>query len=620
MASHPVTPGHEPGNYSAHDFLEYPPTVLGFTPVNRPSADSVIDKLDEQVLQSSEQQKKCRKLPWKRGADQLTPPPTTAKKPKRERPQQPKKIKHRPKDALQDVPFNFSVSDPTEALQRSGRGLQLSPVEPTVDKRSQAVIGNVGLARSTITKLASLRYQREPIKKPLNSFPLPDSGNTSQGNSEYAFQYHDTKQCTPSHDTLELRCSPSLEGLVGSSVIRDTPSNELEDLNFAASFEANLEETLEDYAIAESDDEFPIDEQDAQQLFQLQTTEEGFEPPSSLQIPFDDNSQTNEIYDPHLQHSSPSSRRSLRSISVDGVTISVGNPTTIDTYRFSKSHSSQFFGRNSPCPNAYDNSELYSDVNEREENLLEDLDSEFLDLEAANSEIAEISPDVTLEPALEVEQPKLQWNPSTMYNPTKSSPTAKIGLSSSPLTKSQRLPLAEISAQPPRPSPPAPHLLKFDSAGNALPFARPPFPSLVLDRSPIIGISSSCFLRTCFRIGEALNVATQALHTNTYPLIELYARVTYSHRIGVEQFIQFADIFRSEKPPFLSGSFVGWKGVDLWDNDSRAFLGDAGKGKIARCVGRMKRDETGKGWKMLVLSIWRANWEDVGHVKGIVCS
>ncbi|MCJ1387636.1 hypothetical protein MMC18_000479 [Xylographa bjoerkii] len=604
---------------SVHDFLDRPPTVLGFTPVSQPAANPVPDKPHVQDFQTSEQQTKGQKLPWKRGADQLTPPLTTAKKPRSEWPKQPKKIKNKQKDTLVNLSFHFSASDLTEPTQISRRELQPTPARATVDNRSQTA-PNVGLSRTTTTTLASFRYQGEPLQRTLKSFSLPDAGQAPERNNENAFRHHDTGQCTFSHDIPDYGCSPSLEDTVDNSVTKDTRTDKPGEMNSNASFEATCEETLEDHAVAESDDEFPIDEQDAQCLFQLPTTEEGFEPPSSLQMPFDDDSQTNGIYDPHLLHSRPSSSRSLRSIQVEGITFPVGNRTTIDNYRFSQSHSSPFLGRSSPCLNTDNNNELYSDTNEENENLLDDVDSDFFDLEAAYPESEEKPPVAPPKAALDIELPKLQWNPSTMYKPTKSLPTSELALPSSPMAGSQRLPLAEIPAQLKPPPPPAPHLLSFDSAGNALPFARPTFPSLVLDRSPILGVSSSSFLRTCFRIGEALNVATQALHTNAHPLIELYARVTYSRRIGVEQFIQFADLFRSEKPPFLSGSFVGWKGVDLWDNDSKAFLGDTGKGKIARCVGRMKRDETGRGWKMMVLSIWKADWEDVGYVKGIVCS
>ncbi|MCJ1380079.1 hypothetical protein MMC17_003182 [Xylographa soralifera] len=527
-------------------------------------------------------------------------------------------IKTKEKYALHDVPCNFSASDIMEATRSFSKELQLTPAGVAVDDRSQSALTNVGLSRTTIARLASFRYQDEPQTELLESRFLPDSGQASKRDCEPDFQHHDAGQGTLSHNMLDRRCNPCLEETVEKNVTKDTPSNELGDLDLTASFDATFEE-ISDYANAESDDEFPIDEQDAQCLLQLPTIKEGFEPPSSLQIPFDDNSQTNEMYDPHLQHSRPSSSRSLCAIQVNGVIVPVGNRTTIDNYRFSKSQSSQFLGRSSPYSNADNDNEVYSDVNGGDENLLDDVDSDFIDLEATYPEREEKPPNAPTNPDLDVELPKLQWNPSTMYKPTKSLPTSELAIFSSPVA-TQRLPLAEISAQSRPAPPPAPHRLGFDTAGNALPFARPTFPSLVLDRSPILGVSSSSFLRTCFRVGEALNLATQAFNTSTHPLIELYARVTYSHRVGVEQFIQFADLFRSEKPPFLNGSFVGWKGVDLWDNDSKAFLGNTGKGKIARCVGRIKRDEAGRGWKMMVLSIWEADWDDVGYVKGIVCS
>ncbi|MCJ1282439.1 hypothetical protein MMC26_001762 [Xylographa opegraphella] len=604
MVSYPATPGAEPGNHR----------LIGFTPVNQPTARQVPDELHNQALQTPDQRTQRRELPLKRGADQLTPPPSTAKKLKRERSKQPKKVKNKENNALHDLPCEFAASDFTEASERFGTEHQLAPAGVVFDDRSE--LKYVGLSSTTTARLASFRYQGEPqMELPQSGF-LPSSGQGSKPGCEIALDRHDARKEILSHDSLEFEYNPFLEDTVEHNIAIDTPCSKLGKLHTTTSFDPTFGEILEDYANAESEDEFPIDEQDAQCLLQISTIEEGFEPPSSLRIPFDDNSQTNEIYDPHLQHSRPSSSRSLRSIHFDGITIPVGNRTTIDKYRFSKNHSSQVLGRSSPCPNGGDENEANSDLTGRDENLLDDVDSDFFELE---TETSEKPPNAPMKLALDIELPKLQWNPSTMYKPAKFLPSPESAPIPNEIAESQRLPLAEISAQS-RPPLPAPHGLGFDSEGNALPFARPLFPSLVLDRSPILGVSSSAFLRTCFRIGEALNVATQASHTGTHPLIELYARVTYSHRVGVEQFIQFADLFRSQKPPFLNGSFVGWKSVDLWDNDSKAFLGDTGKGKIARCVGRMKRDETARGWKIMVLSIWEADWEDVAYVKGIVCS
>ncbi|KAL8800107.1 MAG: hypothetical protein Q9182_005419 [Xanthomendoza sp. 2 TL-2023] len=166
-----------------------------------------------------------------------------------------------------------------------------------------------------------------------------------------------------------------------------------------------------------------------------------------------------------------------------------------------------------------------------------------------------------------------------------------------------------------------PHLVSFDQKGAAIPFIRPPFPNTIRDRSPVLGFSSDILLRTCFRIGEALNAGSLALRTRTDAVIELYARVTYSERLTgtVKQHFHFADIFSPDKPPFLKGTYGVWKGCDLWDSDSKVFLGEKGKGKMARVIGRIGREEKTRGLEMMVLSVWEADWEDVGICKGHYC-
>jgi hypothetical protein len=54
--------------------------------------------------------------------------------------------------------------------------------------------------------------------------------------------------------------------------------------------------------------------------------------------------------------------------------------------------------------------------------------------------------------------------------------------------------------------------------------------------------------------------------------------------------------------------------------DSGKFLGEDGSGRMCRAVGRMKREEPSKVWKMAILNIWEASWDDVAWVKGIVCA
>ena len=174
----------------------------------------------------------------------------------------------------------------------------------------------------------------------------------------------------------------------------------------------------------------------------------------------------------------------------------------------------------------------------------------------------------------------------------------------------------------PQPPTDTPHLISFDTEGNPIPFIRPPFPPPLRDRSPITGLTTRMLLRTCFRIGDALNAAAAASRSNVDAIIELYARVVSSERVleSFKQHFQFTDLFTGGKPPFLAGTFGLWRGVGLWDVDSRVFLGDGGRGKMARVMGRIKRDASGKRWEMSILSVWQVDWEDVGVAKGIVLS
>ena len=215
----------------------------------------------------------------------------------------------------------------------------------------------------------------------------------------------------------------------------------------------------------------------------------------------------------------------------------------------------------------------------------------------------------------------IKSSPSNLQNPLPVEPTQLRPL---PTT----LPAIQVPAVPLQPpalpveSTVTPKQVSFDEHGNPLPFARPAFPASIRDRSPILGLTSRIVLRTCFRIGEALNAAAAASRTNTEAIIELYARITYSEREakGVAQHFQFADLYKSDSPPYLSGTYGLWKGSELWSHDSKAFLGPSGKGKMARVIGKIKRDPVGTGCKMTILSIWEAEWEDVQWVKGIICA
>lgn len=196
--------------------------------------------------------------------------------------------------------------------------------------------------------------------------------------------------------------------------------------------------------------------------------------------------------------------------------------------------------------------------------------------------------------------PKLQWMPPKTFTPKKAESKVLVGRTD------------------------VPHLVPIDAAGIHLPFVRRSFPKPILERSPILGLTNTTVLRTCFRIGEAINAATQGSRSKIDAIIELYARIISSSRdanSGFKQTFQFADLF-TDKPPYLSGTSMIWKGVGLWDQDSGVFLGEAGRGKMCRVIGRIKKGDgqVGSRCEMTVLSIWEVDWEDVGVAKGVVYS
>lgn len=149
------------------------------------------------------------------------------------------------------------------------------------------------------------------------------------------------------------------------------------------------------------------------------------------------------------------------------------------------------------------------------------------------------------------------------------------------------------------------------------PIVRNPFPDPIRDRSPLFGVSSSSTLRTCFRLGEALNAGSQAARSNRDVFLELYARVTSSWREpkpSRKQHFVFKDLYH-DKPPYLTGTFELFDQSELWELDSKTFLTRRPGGIMCRCVGRMKRAE-GK-WRLEIFSIWEASWEEVDYVAGI---
>ncbi|KAF2275347.1 uncharacterized protein EI97DRAFT_354942, partial [Westerdykella ornata] len=146
------------------------------------------------------------------------------------------------------------------------------------------------------------------------------------------------------------------------------------------------------------------------------------------------------------------------------------------------------------------------------------------------------------------------------------------------------------------------------------PIVRSPFPKQVRDRSPIIGLTADCVLRTCFRIGEAINAGRSATRSGRNVMIELYARVLKSERNNAVQHFIFGDLFHPNKP-YIEADYSAaiWQSVPLHELDSRVFLGEGNR--MCRCILVFKSN--GKECVPTILNIWAAKNEDVVWVEGI---
>ncbi|KAI9733968.1 MAG: hypothetical protein M1834_002625 [Cirrosporium novae-zelandiae] len=345
----------------------------------------------------------------------------------------------------------------------------------------------------------------------------------------------------------------------------------------------NAELNLQEYTmISISDDEYPMDEDAIEEAAQLAVVKEAFTPPSNLQFPLDDNSQTNETYDCNLFGSPPPS--------------SVGETSERNQHKSTYSSPVHLINRHilNSTNSAYtiDDSTPSSCIDE-DWSFVRDALSE---LEA--TDLAKPSP-------LRVSSPIL---PVVVDKPSRS------GLKS---TKSLGLKADSSIAVDP--------LLKSVANPRSkalIPITRPRFPQPLKDRSPIIGVNPSIVLRTCFRIGDAINAASSCQKIPTNCLIELYALVTFSSVITSPgpwvQHFQFADLFHPHRPPFMNGMWEGWRGSALWEADGKTFLGGRTTGKICRAVGKLERELACRRWVLRIKSIWEAGWDDVEYARRVV--
>ncbi len=151
------------------------------------------------------------------------------------------------------------------------------------------------------------------------------------------------------------------------------------------------------------------------------------------------------------------------------------------------------------------------------------------------------------------------------------------------------------------------------------PIVRPEFPDPVQDRSPIAGVSAEMRLRTCFRIGEALNAGCEGVRSHQPVIIELYARtkpVRHRKQPDSAEHLFFQDLFH-DNPPFLHGVRELCTRTDPGYQQGDQALIPNNSSKVCRCVGRMKKDR--HDWVLLVLGMWEASWADINYAAGIVC-
>lgn len=247
---------------------------------------------------------------------------------------------------------------------------------------------------------------------------------------------------------------------------------------------------------------------------------------------------------------------------------------------------------------------------------------------------------------------------SQQRSPQASSPSPRANVESTlPLSYQRPSKSASTKTTPPtlsacQPITPIPHTTHKPPENVPPPFLRTSFPKIVTPLSPIPNLTSASRILTCFRIAEYFRAISPSTPSSGL-LIELYALVTYSVRVGGTQYFTFADLFFPHRPPHLQGTYMTWQGSELYEDDTRPFLGTVEEqGTLCRAIVRPDKSvrphpvastestplakkfgvddpstsfgcgEGGgssfMGAEVQVLNIWKADWEDVNYVRGIV--
>ncbi|EEY21833.1 conserved hypothetical protein [Verticillium alfalfae VaMs.102] len=150
------------------------------------------------------------------------------------------------------------------------------------------------------------------------------------------------------------------------------------------------------------------------------------------------------------------------------------------------------------------------------------------------------------------------------------------------------------------------------------PFVRPPLPGKILDRSGIVGLSSSLQLRTCFRVGELMNYNTQCRRDHQQAIFEFFARATCSNRSSQtrEQHFRFKDLF-TEYYPHPRGKLKDWKQGSLLDKQAMELVGQ--QDKLCRCIGVLDTDHAlDLGWRIKIINIRSTHWDEIQWVRRVM--
>ncbi|RDW85512.1 hypothetical protein BP5796_03837 [Coleophoma crateriformis] len=310
------------------------------------------------------------------------------------------------------------------------------------------------------------------------------------------------------------------------------------------------------------DDEFSDSELDSAFLKVppfLEDIHERFVPPSSLHFSDDDDSRTREYYDPHLKFSPPNTAGTSPAKCLVGS--SVASPEKRLQEQIPNSESENWnFMRLTRIEHATNTFETPKTIRKSAENIILSRSGSTKTLERIHT---------NKPPSLVLARVRRTSNRSHEYEPLS-------------------------------------------------PFARPRFPGIIRDRSPILGLSGHTILRTCFRIGEMIREGGRCEGLRQDALIELFARVTYSARESgtSRQHFQFADLFH-DRPPFPKGVLENYKSSSLAESESKVLV-DSDEELLVRCLGRLIKDRKNSCWLLKVVNIRMTDWEEVRWTKRVV--